>query len=285
MIAPEGDAPARALAYSPDSAWLAVAQACGTIRVLDGYGSAAVSLASKPIPDRCGLSWNSTSTELFVGSTHAALRIGVPGGRAAELRLSGEAVPNVCDLVHLSDALLAFATNTRLQLFDLKQGKPLVGSRVEPRGIRALAVHRASKQLAWTTGEQRLRIWPITSRDVADAPIGKPTGPIAISPDGSTIAVGVDWTVRLFAKNSRTSNVELLGHKGRVTGLAFTADGRHLYSCSYDRTVRGWDLAAKAERSQFDPQLGPLTCLAVSPDGTRLAVGGSEGPFAAFDLE
>jgi WD40 repeat protein len=47
------------------------------------------------------------------------------------------------------------------------------------------------------------------------------------------------------------SVVELAGHQGAVTGIAYTSDGKQLVSSSFDRTIRLWDVATKAETKNF----------------------------------
>lgn len=41
------------------------------------------------------------------------------------------------------------------------------------------------------------------------------------------------------------------GHDNGITALAATADGRWLISCSYDRTVRFWDMEASAKKTDM----------------------------------
>lgn len=70
-----------------------------------------------------------------------------------------------------------------------------------------------------------------------------------------------------------------------VTGLAFSPDGKTLYATGFDKVVRVWTLDASGNRFQLDstayrvpvgPGLegGALNALALSSDGTWLAVGG-----------
>jgi WD40 repeat protein len=64
---------------------------------------------------------------------------------------------------------------------------------------------------------------------------------------------------------------DLTGHTGTVQCLAFTTDGKTLASGSDDQQVRLWDTATGGE-TQKPLRLGnPVTALAWSPDGKRLA--------------
>ena len=67
---------------------------------------------------------------------------------------------------------------------------------------------------------------------------------------------------------------EFKGHRGGVTGVAFTPDGARVVSGSMDRTLRLWDVATGQLRHCFDGHTDVVTSVAVSPDG-RLAVSGS----------
>ena len=72
---------------------------------------------------------------------------------------------------------------------------------------------------------------------------GREISSLAISPDGSRIAVGDVYTGGLSVWDLIHGRllVTLSGHNGAVTALAWTPDGTRLVSSSTDRTVRVWD--------------------------------------------
>ncbi len=105
----------------------------------------------------------------------------------------------------------------------------------------------------------------------------------AVSPDGRLfVTVGDD--ARVIVWDTRTFQpLEILtGHGGRITWPAFSSDSRTLFTTSLDGSILEWDLGnARRFGRPFtfrDGQLAPdpaaqsTPALAVSPDGTQIAV-------------
>jgi WD40 repeat protein len=67
----------------------------------------------------------------------------------------------------------------------------------------------------------------------------------------------------------------LAEHTGRVSSVAFSADGKHLVSGSRDSTARLWEVATGAAVRTLVGPMGGVTSVAFSPDG-KFATSGSE---------
>jgi WD40 repeat protein len=79
-----------------------------------------------------------------------------------------------------------------------------------------------------------------------------------------------DRTIRLWSSQGDELAV-LQGHRGAVSALAFTADGRALLSGGEDETIFVHHLPTHRELLQIPIGLGPIMSIAVSPDGERVA--------------
>ena len=105
---------------------------------------------------------------------------------------------------------------------------------------------------------------------------------LAISPDGNTLALtSADpqrhtFPIVLWDMSKNEKAGEILGHSDTVTSVAFTSDGKWLFSGSLDRTVKMWDVVQR--KKQFSMGFASkVFSLALSPDDNLLAVGYGDG--------
>lgn len=285
------------LAFSPDSMTLASGAKDGGVKLWDAGGGLINDAVPKWDASRNTLGWSPCGNFIATGygPRLTVVRVGWEERWEREFTLRfGE----VTSVIYLAKDLLAVGGGSRsetssgtLHLWDpiAHSTRPVSSPVGGVYGVRAIVAHPPTKRLHWIAGLPKTtacvwRSWCITSPNATDVKLGRPASAIAVSPDGGTVAIASDWLVKVFTADGKPLG-ELNGHKGQVTGVGFVHGGRTAVSASWDETVRLWDVATGKETARFPLTVGKLTALAVSPDGTRVAVGGTDGPIVLIDAE
>jgi len=148
--------------------------------------------------------------------------------------------------------------------------------------IAALAVAPGGRRLASASWDRTVRLWSLAKDGASAEVVAEHAGPVngvAFLADGETLAsASYDGQVRLTRPGGAPRQAQL---PAALNGLAVVPDGRIAVSGA-DGRVRFLD-GALAVTGEIDLAEGPLTAIAVSPDGRTLATAGLRTPVTLID--
>jgi WD40 repeat protein/tRNA A-37 threonylcarbamoyl transferase component Bud32 len=288
----------RRIAVSPDGRTLAVAD--DDARLLLFFDARTYERIGEPLPVRGGVGSVAYSpdgeTVAFNGGGHIRLidagtreqLAAARGGRGeiaftrdgSQLVVFHAAFESEHSSISVRDGATLAATGPPIALEGVHA--TYVGSYPEPPGF-ALMPEGRSVVIASDEGE--LVWWNLrTRRPTRRLAIGTGKHALAVSPDGGTIAVGVERGIQLVDSRSgavRTADGAL---GGPPSWVLFSPDGETVVSTSLDGTVALWDAESGTRRETLRGHSGAVQQPVFSPDGETLYTVGHDGTAIAWDI-
>lgn len=90
------------------------------------------------------------------------------------------------------------------------------------------------------------------------------------------------WEHRYLSTRIRAKQT-LVGHRGSVTGVAVSFDGKWIITGSSDRSARVWDADTGQQLLTLEGHTDNVTCVAISSDGRRIVTGSNDGTAKIWD--
>ncbi len=178
------------------------------------------------------------------GPNHAIYLYDMTTGKPLP-KLAGHASGGVRRLVFTPDGkqLLSAGFDGAVRVWDMATSKELRHIQIESGTVYSLALAPDGQTIA-TAGRDGLHLWDLaTGKELIRDEISRHSCvAVAISPDGKLVASGDTECVKLWETATGKEVQTLRGFTGEVSYLIFSADGRTLFTSSYDRCVRLWEV-------------------------------------------
>lgn len=270
-----------ALAWSPNSQYLAAASDDRTVRVWNiGVREVSLSVIAHSESVRA-VQWNSRGTLLACGSSDGTVSVSqFPSGqRVFSRNLSGDWIRSIA--WSPDDMLLATACADRsirlLSQVDGMESCRLLGHEGIVRSVIWLP---GGESLVSSAMDGTIRVW----RTDNGSEIGRVNMPgqtaaltLAISPMFNLLAVGCsDGRIHLCDLLTLRVMRSIAAHSDSVLTLDWHPDTKTLASGSSDRTLKIWQFPELNQRECLNSFRGSVRSLSFSNDGARIAAGGSD---------
>jgi WD40 repeat protein len=270
------------LAFSPDGARVAGACADGVVSVWNAVTGTRLQPLPHDGPVHC-VAWSPDGLMLAVGTAMHSLQLWSGDLLTAATLRSG--FPDGIDRLVFASANRLVAADERGRIWDLSLPTLAGTPPADGEGrLRSLSLDERGRGVAG--GEDGgVRLLDVAEgRRRASAPAAVVPMAVAASPDGRLVSVGLSdgAIVRLDAATGRELQ-RVAAHGDAVTALAWTA-GDALVTASLDGTLRLWRGDGREPAGTWNDQRNPLTALAASPDGARLATGGADGSLLVWNI-
>jgi WD40 repeat protein len=156
-----------------------------------------------------------------------------------------------------------------------------------PRGV-SLAFARGGTTLVTSAEHDKTIVWNLARRrPVRTIPLG--TAALALSPDGTTVALGQGDSSIILADTATGRRRRVVTAHGPGVApedlrLAFSPDGARVASLSDNRTVVVWNVATGQTEQTLQGHASPVTGVAFSPHGDTLYTSSRNDGVIAWDL-
>lgn len=187
-------------------------------------------------------------------------------------------------MVAMSDPLMG---ESKVLLIDLN--RRVVRSLENPslRTVKDVAFTNDDEQFVTLDSDGIIRRWNWAGGPMGSFPVSRASELISMAhhPVEPLVFLGyADGQIHVRDWRGGEAMPTLLGHRGGISGLAFSPSGACLFSLSGDQTTRTWDLLGIQALPPL--ALGEKTeSVLVSPDGKLLAAGCVSGRVRVFDLQ
>ncbi|WP_192356027.1 adenylate/guanylate cyclase domain-containing protein [Mesorhizobium mediterraneum] len=146
-----------------------------------------------------------------------------------------------------------------------------------PIGLRHIQFSPAGDLLAGGSGRGTAQLWDAASgAEVTTIPTSRTLPQVVFNRDGDTLLAATGSAAQLV-KPDGTELKKLVGHERRITGAAFSPDGRLVATASLDHTARIWSVKDGRTVAILKGHSNELTTVSFSQDGRSVLTASRDG--------
>jgi len=152
--------------------------------------------------------------------------------------------------------------------------------------VAGVGLTRDASRILSVGSDRALKVWNRTDGALIRA-FNLPNEPLlaAFRPDDGWVAVGcTNGSLQLVALANGAVLWTVPAHRGKITGLAFSPDGRSLVTTGRDNMVRRWTTATPQSVATNSLDV-TLRTPSFSPDGRTVLMGSLQGPARILDAD
>lgn len=264
----ESGGPVYAVAISPDGAKIASGSKDNHVRIYEGGNLR----SAIPIPDPIGVAFAADNSTVVTGGADQHLRfitanpprqVGKHEGKIHAVAVSADGATT-----------LSAGEDKQVRVLETATGKP-VRAMAHEGPVTSLALSADASKVVSGSADKTCRVWNLTDgKQLAALPATNVVTAVAISPDGSKLAYSSTDNI---ARVHGIGGAELQTFSvGALSGVTIGGDNTTIVTASGDKVLRAAPLAGAWAQAHG----GPVTSLAVSADGGKVASGSMDNTIA-----
>jgi periodic tryptophan protein 2 len=186
--------------------------------------------------------------------------------------------------------IVTAADDGKIKVWDVKSGFCIVTFTEHTGGVTACEFAKKGNVLYTSSLDGSIRVWDLIryrNFRTFTAPSRLSFSSLAVDPSGEVVCAGSHDSFDIHVWSVQTGQLldQLSGHEGPVSTLAFAADGNHLVSGSWDRTVRVWSIFGRSQTSEPLQLISDVLSVAFRPDGKQVAASTLDGQLSFWSVE
>ncbi|WEW56157.1 U3 snoRNP protein [Emydomyces testavorans] len=186
--------------------------------------------------------------------------------------------------------IITAADDGKIKVWDINSGFCVVTFTEHTAAVTACEFTKRGNVLFTSSLDGSVRAWDLIryrNFRTFTAPSRQQFSSLAVDPSGEVVCAGSLDSFDIHVWSVQTGQLldRLAGHEGPVSSLAFAADGGHLVSGSWDRTVRLWNIFARSQTSEPLQLQSDLLCVAFRPDGQQVTASTLDGQLTFWSVK